>query len=580
MVFELELYKPKEFPVLVGNPDSSIALCTVWQDAEMLVNSNPEFKNKFSIIGNLRSPFGINLILYNLAQNPHIKDLIVWGPDKLSNTDIGLAGKNTLVQLWQKGLDHEKKVAGAAHKLLDEIDVDVVKKIIGNVKLHEWSDRKQLDLNALPNTPKESYMEKVKFPEFKVKTPETLPSENYIFVIREKKGADAFLTLLRHIWKYGEKTPINIGEPEVRELRGTVVVVEDENPDDIYVAEWLLQNKELNISKEALENYFKSQFSPDIYYKTLFGNVKKFERPKDYSYLYAEQIFAFPRPQEIDKTVEFIFENGGYEASKKFIMLNSTLSKDETDKLVAEVEKSNLSDKEKIEVLLEGCIPRINQIANVIDRIKRKAPDLDKEIITWDPRYHTKIESGRPCITKISFTVRKGKVDMHAFVRTHDVTQAWFFNFYGLTKLLGQVAKETGYKPGYIIVESQSAQIYQRDWNTVEKILKEQFEDKPVRMYFDPKTDADPRGTVNIAVLDGKINLKLFSPGGELLLELEGRTAKEVMYKMKHNHLLSKIDHSAFIGSELSKAEMCMKLGIEYKFDAPLKLPSGEKIIS
>lgn len=577
----LELYKHSEFPVVIGNTKSSLALCVVWQDVERVINFYPEFKEKFAIIGNLRSPFGINVILYNLALNPHIKHVVIWGPDKLSNTNIGLAGKNALLALWNNGFDEQKQITGTPFKLVDELNATIIPTILKNVQVHEMSNQEKLDLNNLPNASLEKYMEPVKFPEFVVKAPETLPSEGFTFLIRDKKGADAFLLLLHHIWKYGQKTKIDVEGEEVKEIRGPAVVIENEDPDSIYLPDWLLETKALGISKESLENYFQTQFSPELYRKEIFNGVTKFERPRDYSYLYAELMYAFPRPEEIDNTVSRLFDKGGYEAAKSFLVINSHLNIEETKSLIKKVEESNLSDKEKVEVLLEGLIPKVDQVANVIDRIKRKNVDLDKEIILWDVRYHTKLESGRPCLLKFSFTVRNDKIDVHVFVRSHDVGQAWFFNFYGITKLLGKIAKETGYKPGYAIIESESAHLYQRDWETVEKLLKEKFEEEPIRMYFDPERDSDPRGIVNIAVIDGMIKMKLQNLiTGEILFEAEGKTARELMYKVKHNHLLSRTDHAAFVGSELAKAEMCMKLGIEYKYDNPIELPTGERVIS
>ncbi|MBI2543484.1 MAG: hypothetical protein HYW24_04850 [Candidatus Aenigmarchaeota archaeon] len=577
----LELYKHPEFPVVIGNSKSSLALCVVWQDVDRVLNFHPEFKEKFAVIGNLRSPFGVNVILYNLALNPNIRHLVIWGPDKLSNTNIGLAGKNALLELWKNGIDEQKQIVNTPFKLLEEIDTPVVGTILKNVTAHELSGQQNLDLNALPNSPTEKYMEPVKFPEFVVKAPETFPSEGFSFPIREKKGSDAFLSLLYHIWKYGQKTPIDTGGEDVKEIRGPIVVVEGEDPDNIVLSDWLLNTKALGISKESLENYYQTQFSPEIYRKEIFENVVKFERPRDYSYLYAELMYAFPRPEEVENTVKKLFEKGGYDAAKNLLIINSKMDSKATQKLVMDVNKSSLTDKEKLEVLIEGLIPTTDQVANVIDRIKRKKDDLDKEIIMWDVRYHSKLESGRPCLLKFSFSVRNDKIDVHVFVRSHDTAQAWFFNFYGITRLLGKIAKETGYKPGYVIIESESAHIYQRDWETVEKLLQEQINDKQVRMYFDPDIDSDHRGVVNIAVLDGTIKLKLQDlKTGDLLFETDGKSAKELMYKMKHFKLISRTDHAAFIGSELAKAEICMKLGIEYKYDNPIELPTGERIVS
>jgi hypothetical protein len=100
-------------------------------------------------------------------------------------------------------------------------------------------------------------------------------------------------------------------------------------------------------------------------------------------------------------------------------------------------------------------------------------------------------------------------------------------------------------------------------------------------MFFDPERDSDPRGVVQVSVVDNMIKAKLLdTTTGKQLTELEGRSARELLYKLKHFNFISRVDHAAFIGSELAKAEICMKLGIEYRYDNPIILPNNEKVLS
>jgi thymidylate synthase len=545
----------------------------VWQDVQLVAKHNPDLLNQFSVIGNLRSTFGINIMLYNLALNPHITEVVVWGPDKLSNTPIGVAGRNSLLELWTR--------KERTDVIVPEIEDTHLNKILSSVKVVDVSDQPKPDFSTMPPEEATPYMKPIVFPEFKVEAPDTMPSERYIYPIREQKGADAYLTLLHTVWKYGTKTKIDDDSEEVKEIRGATVVIERENPDDFYLPDWLTKAKSFGITKHSLDEYYKSQFSAEPYRKEIFPGVYIFDRPRDYSYLYAELMYAFPRQEMTDDSVKEIFAEKGYEAAKKFIMHHTTLSKPAAEKLIKQIEKKIKKDDERIRTLLEGLIPTIDQIAYVIERIKRKPYDLDKEVVLWDQRYHTQMESGRPCLFKFSFTVRNDYVDIHVFVRSHDIGRAWFFNFYGINQLLGNIAKETGYKPGLITIESQSAHIYQRDWKNVDEFLKQQVVDKIPRMFFDPDRDSDPRGVVQVAVVDNMIKAKLLDTGtGKQLFELEGRSARELLYKLKHFNFISRVDHAAFIGSELAKAEICMKMGIEYKYDNPIILPNKEKILS
>ncbi|MCX7996961.1 MAG: thymidylate synthase [Patescibacteria group bacterium] len=512
-------------------------------------------------------------MLYNLALNPHITDLVVWGPDKLSNTPIGLAGKQALLALWKEGIGKDS--------LVTEIDSAVLERILGNVSLTDISDTPKLEQAQRKSTAKGPYMEPFVFPEFIVEAPDTMPSERYTYPIREMKGADAYLTLLHTVWKYGVKTKIDAESEDVKEIRGATVVVEQENPDEFYLPDWLISAKSFGITQESLHEYYQTQFSADLYRKELFPGVFTFERPRDYAYLYAELMYAFPRLEIIDKTVQEIYENQGYVAVRTFLMNHASIPREAAKKLVARIEKTIANPEKRVPVLLEALIPRLDQIAYVIDRIKRKPMDMDKEVVLWDQRYHTGLESGRPCLFKFSFSVRNEQIDMHVFVRSHDVGRAWFFNFYGVCMLLGRIAKETGYMPGMITMESESAHIYQRDWTNVETFLRDNVIDKVPRMFFDPDRDSDPRGVVQVSVVDGKIKTKLLdTKTGKQLFEIDGKTARELLYKLRHYNLISRVDHAAFIGSELAKAEVCIKLGIEYKYDNPITLPNSEKIYS
>lgn len=569
----IELYKTNEYPVIVGNTENSVALCTLWQDPAKI--ASPGVKDTFAIIGTLRSPFGLNIILYNLALNPGIRELIIWGPDRLSNTDIGLIGKRALLNLWRHGVDQDGTIGETGYALVHEINPQVVNIIIQHVRLRDLSMHDSLPLSQLKSTMKapKAYMEMTRFPDFKVTAPSIWPSEGMIFLIRQKTGAEAFLQLIDRIWKYGSKTPIDTGGEVVKELRGPVVVVEGENYEEISLPAWLLGIPELGMSREQLEDYRRNQFSPEAYRREIYPGIFKFERPPDYSYVYAELLYAFPRPHEIDGAVRLLMSEAGYEAAKRFIIENSRVGKDRLETFVYRVDSSALSLMEKLTVLLEALIPPTDQIANVIDRIRRKPDDLDKEVVLWDPRFHSTLEGGRPCLMKLSFSLRDAKLDVMAFFRSHDILGAWFHNYYGIAGLLKDIAKETGVSPGKIVIESESAHLYQRHWNTVQRLLEAEKENKPPRMVFNLEHDADPRGNVIITTTDRRINLKLLSPqGDQVVLELEGKTAHELLYKLKHIAPLSRLDHAAFVGSELAKAEAAIRIGIPYEQDKPLRL--------
>jgi thymidylate synthase len=306
--------------------------------------------------------------------------------------------------------------------------------------------------------------------------------------------------------------------------------------------------------------------------------VWRFDRAAPGSYLYAELLFAFPRPAEVDSAVAVLHESAGYEAAVAYLRGNARVPAERVDDLVARVGASDLAPAERLAVLLEGLIPPTDQVANIVERIQRKPDDLDKECILWDPRYHSTLESGRPCLMKLSFSVRAGKLDVLAFFRSHDIFGAWFYNYYGIASLLKRIADASGVVPGRIVVESESAHIYPRHWSTVERLLKAELEEKPARMYFDAELDSDPRGNTSITLVDGKINLRLMTPAGDaVVLELAARTERELLYRLRHLDPFSRLDHAAFVGGEVARAEVALRLGIPYEQDKGLALgPAGD----
>ena len=392
----LDLYKANEYPVVAGNPDSRVALCTLWQDPSRLPAAVYE---RYALVGSLRSPFGINVLLYNLARNPWLTEVVAWGPDKLSNTNIGLIGKRTLFDLWQNGFDADGKVAGNGYALVPETDRETATTIIRHVRLSDASDTKTVP--DAPGSRAAAYMEPVYFPEFQVSAPRVWPSEGLGVPVRRRTGAEAFLHLVDRVWKYGAENPIDTGGEAVRELRNPVVVVEAEDYDAIDVPDWLTAVPELGISRAALEGYARTQFVPDAYLKEIFPGVRKFERAAPGSYLYAELLYAFPRPAEVDSAVRLLHETAGYDAAVRYLRANSRVSEARVVEVVAQVGASDLPEGERLAVLLEAIIPPTNQVENIADRIRRKPDDLDKEAVLWDPRFHSLLESGRPCLMKL-----------------------------------------------------------------------------------------------------------------------------------------------------------------------------------
>ncbi len=144
-----------------------------------------------------------------------------------------------------------------------------------------------------------------------------------------------------------------------------------------------------------------------------------------------------------------------------------------------------------------------------------------------------------------------------------------FPNAFGLRTLQSYISEKTGYEIGKLSITSNSAHVYEEDWENAKKLCMCEIWEKPVKLGFDALTESDPRANVIINVIKEKIVADIISPKG-VLMTIEGISAKEVMKKMAQLDLLSRPDHWGDIGTELQKAEIARDLKIEYKQDRPL----------
>lgn len=84
----------------------------------------------------------------------------------------------------------------------------------------------------------------------------------------------------------------------------------------------------------------------------------------------------------------------------------------------------------------------------------------------------------------------------------------------------------------------------------------------------------DPKGFFTIKPFpdEGVIRVRYYNAKHQLAAEIEGKTAEEIYNTVCREKLVSSLPHSAYLGSELQKAELAMKKRLPYVQDEPLKL--------
>jgi thymidylate synthase len=113
---------------------------------------------------------------------------------------------------------------------------------------------------------------------------------------------------------------------------------------------------------------------------------------------------------------------------------------------------------------------QIDQIAYVINKLKKNPTTRRATAVTWIPTIDTEVDEV-PCMIIDDFKIRDHKVNLTTLFRSHDFAGAYPANLYGLSRLLEYVAGEVGVKPGMITTVSASAHIYEHDWDMIEDIL-------------------------------------------------------------------------------------------------------------
>lgn len=212
----------------------------------------------------------------------------------------------------------------------------------------------------------------------------------------------------------------------------------------------------------------------------------------------------------------------------------------------------------------------IDQIEEVILKELKSSPDTRRGVATTMVPSIDKDSKEPPCITQIQVLQNSGKLHLLVTVRSHDIFKAAMPNAFGLRALQARIAKEAGFEMGYLQITSQSAHIYESDWDDAKKLVRCAIWEREPSKSFDPAVSADPRGLFVISTKDNKISAYFKTPSGDDLMVVTGNTAMEVSRKIAHLELINQPGHLLDIGHELQKAEIAISQGLLYTQDRPL----------
>ncbi len=203
----------------------------------------------------------------------------------------------------------------------------------------------------------------------------------------------------------------------------------------------------------------------------------------------------------------------------------------------------------------------INQVTAIIEKLKNKPWTRQAVAVLWDVEKDVNSEHP-PCLNIISALVKDDQLVMTAFFRSNDMFRAWPENALALRCMQQEIADAVGIKMGPLTTISASAHIYEENIPAAREVLKTAYPKLPC--------EQDRRGNYLIKVVGEEIEITHLSPTGRKLDTFTGKTAMELMNQIASNEGTSVFIHAMDLGAELQKAEIAIRLGIQYTQDRPL----------
>lgn len=202
----------------------------------------------------------------------------------------------------------------------------------------------------------------------------------------------------------------------------------------------------------------------------------------------------------------------------------------------------------------------INQIDGIVKLLKRSPFTRRAVASLWNP--FTDLGSKNPpCLTQITWNIKNGKLYQTCVFRSHDIFGAYLLNAIALRKLQENIAEKLEIPAGDLIILSQSAHVYENCWKKVERILEKYYRGKKVEF------EEDKAGYFRIWIDRKKREIVVqhyLKDGRKSKFEFRGKEASSLYREILNENLISKLDHAAYLGKELARAEECLKTGKEY----------------
>lgn len=200
----------------------------------------------------------------------------------------------------------------------------------------------------------------------------------------------------------------------------------------------------------------------------------------------------------------------------------------------------------------------INQIDSVVKKLKNSPYSRRVVACLWNPFIDLDAKNP-PCLTQITWNVKNGRLYQTCIFRSHDLFGAYLLNAMALRELQEKIADQVSLPLGSLIIVSQSAHIYENSLKKTENLLNSHYSAKEV------KFAEDEIGYFRIWIENKEIFVQHYlRDGRKTRFEFRGTDPAFIYKRIIQENLISRLDHSAYLGKELTKAKYCIENNQEY----------------
>ncbi|MBI4159607.1 hypothetical protein HY504_00370 [Candidatus Wolfebacteria bacterium] len=244
----------------VGDEDSSVGVATLWTRRELIADNLD--KSKYALVGQLYSKKGINFVVRNILAKPSIRHLVVCG------SDLSGSGQ-ALINLVEHGLDDDNKIIGVQDAYIErEIDreyIDLFRKNVNIIDMREEQNPQKVQAVIDKFDKEGNFTEPATFPDPPPPTTDRYPTDPSTFKLRGLRVADVWPEVLKNIMRFGAIKTSHYDD-DIRELVNVVTVIDNEDPDDPYLPQWML-----GLTKEELFEYYKQYMTDMVHEGAHYG---------------------------------------------------------------------------------------------------------------------------------------------------------------------------------------------------------------------------------------------------------------------------------------------------------------------